>query len=249
MTNKEKNAVLKWKGISQVAVGDAFAAGLNNKGKPVFTGTLKNSGKLSNWSNIIQISAGNEHLVALKADGKVVAAGPNDGRTAVSGWRDIIKVSAAGNYTLGLKRDGTVLLADASKSPYFSSGVSSWTGIVDIAAASNTLCFALRGDGSLVTASTAKFNTDDLNQRRDIVAIAFKTGQRSLQALSADGTLRLLQNNSQTLSLGPPEAIKEQTHFVFAAYSSAGIIGQSLDGKTHTNIFNLRNFQLPALPK
>lgn len=126
--DKFAREVERWIGITQVACGFDFVAGLKSDGTLISVGCHYHC---PNWQGVVQFDAfncyyGNCYTVALLNNGKVIA----DYTDEVDSWRNVTKVCVGNNgYTVGLKSNGT---AYALGNDDFVREVQSWYNIVEI---------------------------------------------------------------------------------------------------------------------
>lgn len=142
--DKFAREVERWIGITQVACGFDFVAGLKSDGTLISVGCHYHC---PNWQGVVQFDAfncyyGNCYTVALLNNGKVIA----DYTDEVDSWRNVTKVCVGNNgYTVGLKSNGT---AYALGNDDFVREVQSWYNIVEIDCKFNH-AVAILADGTI----------------------------------------------------------------------------------------------------
>lgn len=142
--DKFAREVERWIGITQVACGFDFVAGLKSDGTLISVGCHYHC---PNWQGVVQFDAfncyyGNCNTVALLNNGKVIA----DYTDEVDSWRNVTKVCVGNNgYTVGLKSNGT---AYALGNDDFVREVQSWYNIVEIDCKFNH-AVAILADGTI----------------------------------------------------------------------------------------------------
>lgn len=142
--DKFAREVERWIGITQVACGFDFVAGLKSDGTLISVGCHYHC---PNWQGVVQFDAfncyyGNCDTVALLNNGKVIA----DYTDEVDSWRNVTKVCVGNNgYTVGLKSNGT---AYALGNDDFVREVQSWYNIVEIDCKFNH-AVAILADGTI----------------------------------------------------------------------------------------------------
>ena len=142
--DKFAREVERWIGITQVACGFDFVAGLKSDGTLISVGCHYHC---PNWQGVVQFDAfncyyGNCYTVALLNNGKVIA----DYTDEVDSWRNVTKVCVGHNgYTVGLKSNGT---AYALGNDDFVREVQSWYNIVEIDCKFNH-AVAILADGTI----------------------------------------------------------------------------------------------------
>jgi|GEM_PF-1129617 len=104
-------AVEGWRGIVEIAAGEAHSVGLRKDGTVVATGrNAEGQCDVSGWTDVIAIAAYGKATLGLKKDGKVLLTGSY--RCRIGGWQDVVAISMGALHAVGVKKDGTVL-ADA----------------------------------------------------------------------------------------------------------------------------------------
>lgn len=142
--DKFAREVERWIGITQVACGFDFVAGLKSDGTLISVGCHYHC---PNWQGVVQFDAfncyyGNCYTVALLNNSKVIA----DYTDEVDSWRNVTKVCVGNNgYTVGLKSNGT---AYALGNDDFVREVQSWYNIVEIDCKFNH-AVAILADGTI----------------------------------------------------------------------------------------------------
>lgn len=142
--DKFAREVERWIGITQVACGFDFVAGLKSDGTLISVGCHYHC---PNWQGVVQFDAfncyyGNCYTVALLNNGKVIA----DYTDEVDSWRNVTKVCVGNNgYTVGLKSNGT---AYALGNDDFVREVQSWHNIIEIECKFNH-AVAILADGTI----------------------------------------------------------------------------------------------------
>ena len=100
-----------WRGIVEIAAGEAHSVGLRKDGTVVATGrNAEGQCDVSGWTDVIAIAAYGKATLGLKKDGKVLLTGSY--RCRIGGWQDVVAISMGALHAVGVKKDGTVL-ADA----------------------------------------------------------------------------------------------------------------------------------------
>ena len=142
--DKFAREVERWIGITQVACGFDFVAGLKSDGTLISVGCHYHC---PNWQGVVQFDAfncyyGNCYTVALLNNGKVIA----DYTDEVDSWRNVTKVCVGNNgYTVGLKSNGT---AYALGNDDFVREVQSWHNIIEVECKFNH-AVAILADGTI----------------------------------------------------------------------------------------------------
>lgn len=195
---------LAWKQVIAISLSNDYIAGLLSDRTVVTAGSdIVSSAKVAAWEEVEAIAAADEALFGRKTDGSIVRTTYELGSVTRGELRDLKKAVSGGGYLAGLKNDGTVVVWGASGRDFGQSGVSSWSGIQDVAACANGV-FGVREGGSVQVIGEG------------YEAAASWTGIQRIEAadglvvgLTADGRLLAAGERAEGLDIGSWANVRE----------------------------------------